>query len=134
MDKHVISYIHKPVCLFNHSAPAIKPITGEHFQGSYSSILFPWVYFIVFRNNTEDRLYIMDLIQTMKVEELAYFHAHSSKLVHLFNRCNSNFLRLKRIKVDFVEGKINAFGCEVKILISSQIFFLRTRLYARILR
>ena len=31
-----------------------------------------------------------------KVAELMYFHAHSSKLVHLFNRCNSNFLKYNK--------------------------------------
>ena len=53
MGKHVIAYIHKGICLFNHSTPAKKPRMSEHFQESYSWILFPWAYLIVFRNNAE---------------------------------------------------------------------------------
>ena len=53
---------------------------------------FPWVCLIVLRNNAETDN--GRNIQTMKLAELTYFfHAHSSKLVHLF-RCNSNSLRL----------------------------------------
>ena len=80
MDKHVIAYMHKRICLFNHSAPAKKPRTSEHFQGSYSRILFPWVYLIVFRNYAEKDYTQWISLNSEKVAELTYFHAHSSKL------------------------------------------------------
>ena len=51
-----------------------------------------------------------------------FFLAHSRKLVHLFNRCYSSFLRLCREKKDFSCRQIKVFDCEVKVWISIQIF------------
>ena len=61
--------------LFDHSAPTKKQSTSEHFQRTYSWIIFPWVYLIVMLRQTIDD----GFHSKMKVEKLTYFK-HSLKL------------------------------------------------------
>ena len=74
MDKHVIAYTHKGICLVNHSASA-KPkhmyvsIFKDLIHG-YFSRGYIWLFFAIMLRQIKDR---MDFIQTMRVVELTYF-------------------------------------------------------------
>ena len=74
MDKHVIAYIRKGVCLVNHSTSA-KPrhvylsVFKDLIHG-YFSLGYIWLFFAIMLRQIIDRL---DFIQTMRVVELTYF-------------------------------------------------------------